>query len=166
MPGSARRQGFSGSAARGREAGGSGRPGRGGLWRAAAIAIAIGLSACVPWKDVREGTEIAARETRWVEVGATNRVEILARFGEPDYDFVDRRTIAYAWAGIAGFLCGYGCVVIPLNRALIVRFDAAGKVAAISFVEQPAPVPGYDALHRQRTGAATGWAAVLDEPGR
>lgn len=138
---------------------------RGGLWCAAASAIAIGLSACVPWKEVREGTEIAPRETAWVKVGLTDRAEILARLGEPDYDFVDRRTIAYAWAGIAGLLCGYGCVEIPLSRALIVRFDAAGKVASYSFVDQPAQVRGYDALARRRTGA-TGWRAVLDEPGR
>lgn len=129
---------------------------------AGAAAIALGLSGCfIPFKDVREGTEIASKDLTWVKVGETDRAAILARLGEPDLDFTDRHTIAYAWAGIAGMLCGSGCVEIPMSRALVVRFDAAGKVAAFSFLDRPPSVPRYDALERWRTGEPTGWTAVL-----
>ena len=127
------------------------------------MAILIGLSGCIPLKDVREGTEITSKDLQWVKVGETDRAEILARFGQPEVDFVDRRTIAYAWSGISGLLCGYGCVELKMSRALLVRFDAAGKVAAFSIVDRPTSDPGYDVLERWHAGEATGWTAVIDE---
>lgn len=131
---------------------------------AAAVAISIGLSGCfVPMKEIRVGTEITPADLKWVRVGETDRAQVLARFGQPDVDFVDRRTIAYAWAGISGILCGYSCVGLEMSRALIIRFDAAGKVAAFSIVDRPLSVPSYDALDRWRTPGATGWTAVIDE---
>ena len=135
--------------------------------RIAAAAMFIGLTGCyVPLKSVAEGTEIASRDLKWVKAGETDRAEILARFGVPDIDFVDRRTIAYAWSGNLGALCGYDCVTLEMRRALMIRFDAAGKVSAFSIIDRPLspmPVPRYDALEGWRTREATGWIQVLDQ---
>lgn len=129
--------------------------------------MSIGLTGCyVPLKSVAEGTEIAAQDLKWVKTGKTDRAEIFARFGAPDIDFADRRTIAYAWSGNLGALCGYDCVALEMRRALMVRFDPAGKVSAFSIIDRPSspmPVPRYDALDRWRTGEAGGWIRVVEE---
>ena len=129
--------------------------------------MSIVLTGCyVPLKGLAEGTEIASQDLKWVKAGETDRAEILARFGAPDVDFADRRTIAYAWSGNLGALCGYDCVTLEMRRALMVQFDAAGKVSAFAIIDRPlspTPVPRYDALERWRTGEVRGWTAVVDQ---
>jgi len=70
----------------------------------ALIAASLALSGCLPLHTVGEGTEVTTQDLQWLRAGERDRRQVLARFGAPDVDFEDQRTIAYAWSGTGGLV--------------------------------------------------------------
>jgi hypothetical protein len=147
---------------------------------AALLAASINLTGCVimpfpPFRKVAEGTEIRAGDLDWLRVGETSRTQVRARLGPPDVDFIDQHTIAYAWSGIRAVIFagsggldgssgwGGGSAPLMMRRALLVRFDAAGRVVAFSIVNRPMAAVPYGAPGSSPDALVMDWRTVLDQ---
>lgn len=146
-------------------------PFRTALTRAALLAALISLTGCMipyPSHKVYEGKEIKAETLSWMQPGETTRAQVVERLGAPDIDFIDQRTIAYAWSGQSG-----GVLVVAPNsgfvdpirmrRALLIRFDTDNKAAAFSIISRQTEIIPYD-VHVQSIDAKyDDWRVILDQ---
>ncbi len=138
------------------------------------VAVAIGMSGCIvvpyPHHHVLEGSELTTQSLEYLRLNETTRSEVLERLGPPDIDFADQNVIVYAWSGTASkfFFGAYHSpgttgVLTRVRRALLVRFDAGGRVAAFSIVERSAtPVP-YDPLVQPPYAHSDDWRVILGQ---
>lgn len=119
-----------------------------GTFAVVLLAALVGLTGCVilpipPFRRMSEGVEIQKDDLTWIRVGISDRLEFLNRLGPPDIDFVDRLTIAYAWSGTRAVVVSGGSAPVLMRRALLIRFDEAGRVAAFTIVDRPWAVTPY-----------------------
>lgn len=138
------------------------------LTTTALLAVLMSLSGCViPHHEVYEGTEIKQESLNWIHSGETTRAQVLRNLGDPDIDFVDQNTIAYAWSGVfgaMGFALGAsgGDVPIKMRQALMIRFDSEDKVAAFSIINRPTNIVPYDVLDESSAAHFQEWGVILD----
>lgn len=138
---------------------------------AALLAALIGLTGCMipyPSHKVYEGNEIKAESLSWLQPGETTRTQVVERLGAPDIDFVDQRTVAYAWSGQSGgvlVVAPYSGFIDPIRvrRALLIRFDTDNKAAAFSIISRQTEIIPYD-VHVQSIDAKyDDWRVILDQ---
>jgi outer membrane protein assembly factor BamE (lipoprotein component of BamABCDE complex) len=146
-------------------------PFRTALIRAALLGALINLTGCMipyPSHKVYEGNEIKAESLSWMQPGETTRAQVVERLGAPDIDFVDQRTIAYAWSGQSG---GVLFVVPPqgaevpirMRRALLIRFDTDNKAAAFSIISRQTEIIPYDVHVQSFDAKYDDWRVILDQ---
>lgn len=134
----------------------------------ALLAAAMLLAGCiVPIHEVSEGAAVTEQDLRLLRVGETDRAQVLARFGAPDLDHVDARTIAYSWTGSRGRVLvgaeGGGAQIASMTtrRALRIGFDSSDKVATYSIVERPGTAGPYRAEDAAGQAQGSGVALVV-----
>lgn len=138
---------------------------------AALFAVLLALSGCMipfPGHKVYEGKEIKAESLAWLRAGETTRAQVTEKLGAPDIDFVDERTIAYAWAGQSGgvlLVAPYSAFAeqIRMRRALMIRFDPGNRVVAFSVISRPTEIIPYDVHAVSLDAKYDDWRVLLDQ---
>ncbi|MFO0826770.1 MAG: hypothetical protein U0572_01365 [Phycisphaerales bacterium] len=135
---------------------------------AAVLAACVVVPIPLPEDTVLAGKPVKSEDLAFLAAGSTTRDEVVARFGQPDVFWEDKRIYAYDWDMRQGVLLwavgGYpqaagGIADIPKHYLFLIEFDEAWRVERFARTTRPLTKSYAEFLLEWEKGGDEAWVA-------